>query len=196
VSGRRALALRRFKEEAVLAHVVLFPPYHVLLIHKNHNKWGIWSYPMPALMFAADVPCCSFCLCCQIFCMCCVARAASCWAVTYIKSLSMCLAACTNVSFMTIQVVQQGIAWGWHHVGRLPTPLLGSWSEKWRTKGVGRGVNYWLGSFLVPQYCKSLLAVLIAVTGWLFEGASEFEALLCGLALDERAPLNTSVYLR
>jgi hypothetical protein len=26
VSGRRALALRRFKEEAVLAHVVRFPP--------------------------------------------------------------------------------------------------------------------------------------------------------------------------
>ena len=52
VSGRRALALRSFKEEAVLAHVVRCLPYPVLPIKTCNAR--IWSYPMPALMVAAD----------------------------------------------------------------------------------------------------------------------------------------------
>ena len=64
MSGRRALALRSFKEEAVLARVVRSAPTmssHSIIKQANER---IWSYPMPALM-AADVPCCwSFCRCC------------------------------------------------------------------------------------------------------------------------------------
>ena len=53
MSGRRALALRSFKEEAVLARVVRSPPTLSSQSIIKQTDARIWDYPMPALM-AAD----------------------------------------------------------------------------------------------------------------------------------------------